>query len=86
MVPANRSLPRRHAEAIPATVERAKALHAAGLSYHKISVALATEGYVTGSGKPHAASAIQKILGCYGGESAVYGCERTRNPDDKRSR
>jgi hypothetical protein len=48
---------------MPGTVERAKALQAAGLSYRKISATLAAEGHVTGSGKPHVASAIQKMLG-----------------------
>jgi DNA invertase Pin-like site-specific DNA recombinase len=52
-----------YAEAMPGTVERAKQLQAAGLSYRKISATLAAEGHVTGSGKPHAASAIQKMLG-----------------------
>jgi DNA invertase Pin-like site-specific DNA recombinase len=42
-----------YAEAMPATVELAKRLHADGLSYRKISAALAAQGDTTGSGKPH---------------------------------
>jgi DNA invertase Pin-like site-specific DNA recombinase len=51
-----------YAEAMPETVALAKQLHAGGLSYRKISAELAARGHVTGSGKPHAASAIQKML------------------------
>jgi hypothetical protein len=39
-----------------------KQLHADGLSYRKISAALAAQGHTTVSGKPHVASAIQKML------------------------
>jgi DNA invertase Pin-like site-specific DNA recombinase len=52
-----------YAEAMPETVALAKELHASGLSYRKISADLAARGHVTGSGKPHVASAIQKMLG-----------------------
>ena len=52
-----------YAEAMPETVAVAKQLHAEGLSYRKISAALAERGHVTGSGKPHVASAIPKMLG-----------------------
>ena len=52
-----------YAEAMPETVALAKQLHADGSSYRKIAVALAAQGHKTGSGKPHAASAIQKMLG-----------------------
>jgi hypothetical protein len=52
-----------YAAAMPETVALAKQLRAEGLSYRKISEALATRGHVTGSGKPHAVSAIQKMLG-----------------------
>jgi DNA invertase Pin-like site-specific DNA recombinase len=52
-----------YAEAMPKTVALAKQLAAEGLSYRKISAALAEHGHVTGSGKPHVASAVQKMLG-----------------------
>jgi hypothetical protein len=52
-----------YAEAMPETVALAKQLHAGGLSYRKIAVELAARGHLTGSRKPHAASAIQKMLG-----------------------
>jgi DNA invertase Pin-like site-specific DNA recombinase len=52
-----------YAEAMPETVALAKQLHAEGMSYRKISAALAAQGHTTGSGKPHVASAIQKMLG-----------------------
>jgi DNA invertase Pin-like site-specific DNA recombinase len=52
-----------YAEAMPETVALAKRLHGEGLSYRKISAALAEQGHLTGSGKPHVASAIQKMLG-----------------------
>jgi hypothetical protein len=48
---------------MPETVALAKQLHLDGMSYRKISTTLASLGYVTGSGKPHVASAIQKMLG-----------------------
>jgi hypothetical protein len=51
-----------YAEAQPETVALAKQLHAQGLSYRKIAVEVATRGHVTRSGKPHVASAIQKML------------------------
>jgi DNA invertase Pin-like site-specific DNA recombinase len=53
---------RSYALAMPQTVVLAKELHGKGLSYRKISAALAAQGHVTGSGKPHVASAIQKML------------------------
>jgi DNA invertase Pin-like site-specific DNA recombinase len=52
-----------YAEAMPATVALAKELHTAGLSYRKIAAELAARGHVTGSGKQHVASAVQKMLG-----------------------
>jgi DNA invertase Pin-like site-specific DNA recombinase len=52
-----------YAEAMPDTVALAKQLHVDGLSYRKISATLAAQGHTTGSGKPHAASAVQKMLG-----------------------
>jgi DNA invertase Pin-like site-specific DNA recombinase len=52
-----------YADAMPATVALAKELHSAGLSYRKIAAALAARGHVTGSGKHHVASAVQKMLG-----------------------
>ena len=52
-----------YAESMPETVALAVQLHAAGMSYRKISAELASRGHVTGSGKPHVASAIQKMLG-----------------------
>ena len=51
-----------YAEAIPETVALAKQLEADGLSYRKIAAQLAAQGHLTGSGKPHVASAIQKML------------------------
>jgi DNA invertase Pin-like site-specific DNA recombinase len=50
-----------YAEAMPETVALAKQLNADGLSYRQISTALAAQGDVTGSGKPHVASAVQKM-------------------------
>jgi DNA invertase Pin-like site-specific DNA recombinase len=54
---------RGYAEAMPEAVALAKLLHDEGMSYRKISAALAAQGHTTGSGKPHVASAIQKMLG-----------------------
>lgn len=51
-----------YAESMPATVGLAKQLHSDGLSYRRISAELAARGHVTGSGKPHVASAIQKMV------------------------
>jgi len=51
-----------YAEGQPETVALARQLHAAGMSYRKISAALAEQGHVTRYGKPHAASAIQKMI------------------------
>jgi DNA invertase Pin-like site-specific DNA recombinase len=51
-----------YAEAMPDTVILAKQLQADGLSYRKVAVELAARGHLTGSGKPHVASAIQKML------------------------
>jgi DNA invertase Pin-like site-specific DNA recombinase len=51
-----------YAEARPDTVALAKQFHADGLSYRKIAAELAARGHVTGSGKPHAASAVQKMV------------------------
>src|SRR5690348_17017161 len=51
-----------YAQAQPETVALAKQLHAEGLSYRKIAVELAARGHVTGRGKPHVASAVQKML------------------------
>jgi DNA invertase Pin-like site-specific DNA recombinase len=50
-------------ESRPDTVALAKELHANGLSYRKIAAELASRGHVTASGRPHVASAIQKMLG-----------------------
>jgi hypothetical protein len=52
-----------YAEAMPDTVAKAKQLHAEGLSYRKISAALAAQGHTTGSGKPHVASAVPAAFG-----------------------
>jgi DNA invertase Pin-like site-specific DNA recombinase len=52
-----------YAEARPDTVALVKELHTAGLSYRKIAAELEARGHVTSSGKPHVASAIQKMLG-----------------------
>src|SRR5271155_5838626 len=46
----------------PEAVALAEQLHAAGMSYRKISATLAEQGHVTSRGKPHVASAIQKML------------------------
>jgi DNA invertase Pin-like site-specific DNA recombinase len=43
-------------------VALAKQLHAGGLSYRKIAAELASRGHLTGSGKPHVASALQKMV------------------------
>jgi DNA invertase Pin-like site-specific DNA recombinase len=51
-----------YAEARPDTVALVKQLHADGLSYRKIAAELAARGHVTGTGKPHAASAVQKMV------------------------
>jgi DNA invertase Pin-like site-specific DNA recombinase len=51
-----------YTEAMPDTVALAKQLHADGLSYRKIAIELADRGHVTGSGKPHVASAVQKMV------------------------
>jgi DNA invertase Pin-like site-specific DNA recombinase len=51
-----------YAEARPDTVALAKQLKGDGLSYRKIAAALAVSGHVTGGGRPHVASAIQKML------------------------
>jgi hypothetical protein len=40
-----------------------KELAARGLSYRKIAAELAAQGHVTRTGKPHVASAVQKMLG-----------------------
>ena len=54
---------RSYSEARPDTVALANELHGKGLSYRKISAELAAQGHVTGRGKVHVASAIQKMLG-----------------------
>jgi DNA invertase Pin-like site-specific DNA recombinase len=51
-----------YAQARPDTVALAKQLHADGASYRKISIILAAQGHVTGRGKRHVASAIQKMI------------------------
>jgi DNA invertase Pin-like site-specific DNA recombinase len=51
-----------YAVAMPQTVALAKELHAGGLSYRKISAALAAQGHLTSGGKAHVASAVQKML------------------------
>jgi DNA invertase Pin-like site-specific DNA recombinase len=52
-----------YAEAMPETVALVKDLHGQGMSYRKISAELFARGHVTRTGKPHVASAIQKMLG-----------------------
>ena len=52
-----------YAEARPDTVALVKELAARGLSYRKIAAELAAQGHVTRTGKPHVASAVQKMLG-----------------------
>ncbi len=51
-----------YAEAMPETIALAKQLHSDGLSLRRISAALAERGHVTASGKPHVASAVQKMV------------------------
>jgi hypothetical protein len=51
-----------YSDAQPKAVALAKELHANGLSYRKIAAELAAQGHVTGSGKPHVASAVQKMI------------------------
>jgi DNA invertase Pin-like site-specific DNA recombinase len=51
-----------YAEATPETVALAKELHRNGLSYRKIAAELAAKGHLTRNGKPHVASAVQKML------------------------
>jgi DNA invertase Pin-like site-specific DNA recombinase len=51
-----------YAEGMPETVALAKELHRQGLSYRKISAELLARGHVTRTGKPHVASAVQKML------------------------
>jgi DNA invertase Pin-like site-specific DNA recombinase len=51
-----------YSEAVPETVALAKQLQAVGLSYRKLAAELAARGHLTGSGKPHVASAIQKMF------------------------
>jgi DNA invertase Pin-like site-specific DNA recombinase len=53
---------RSYSESRPDTVALAKELHGKGLSYRKIAAALAEQGHVTGTGKPHVASAVQKMI------------------------
>ena len=52
-----------YAEAMPDTVALVRQLQADGLSYRKIAAELAVRGHLTSNGKPHVASAIQKMLG-----------------------
>ena len=52
----------RYDEARPEVVAMARELHRQGMSYRKISAALAERGYVTSKGKPYVASAIQTML------------------------
>jgi DNA invertase Pin-like site-specific DNA recombinase len=53
---------RSYAEARPEVVKAAKELRDRGLSLRHISAALAEQGFVTGSGKPFVASAVQAML------------------------
>jgi DNA invertase Pin-like site-specific DNA recombinase len=52
-----------YAEARPEVVALAKQLRSQRLSLRKISAALALQGYLTASGKPYVASAVQAMLG-----------------------
>jgi DNA invertase Pin-like site-specific DNA recombinase len=52
-----------NAEARPEVVALARQLHSQRLSLRKISAALASQGYLTASGKPYVASAVQAMLG-----------------------
>jgi DNA invertase Pin-like site-specific DNA recombinase len=52
-----------YAEARPEVVALAKQLRSQRLSLRKISAALASQGYLTASGKPYVASAVQAMLG-----------------------
>jgi hypothetical protein len=51
-----------YVEARPDVVALAKESSAGGLSLRKISAALASEGHLTGGGKPYVASAVQAML------------------------
>jgi DNA invertase Pin-like site-specific DNA recombinase len=51
-----------YAESVPETVALAKQLHAQRMSYRRISAELAARGHLTRTGKPHVASAVQKML------------------------
>jgi hypothetical protein len=46
----------------PFFIALAKQFEAEGLSYRKISAKLAKLGHLTRTGKPHVASAVQKML------------------------
>src|SRR5262249_52948983 len=52
----------RYDEARPEVVALARELHGQGMSYRKISAALAERGHVTSRGKPYVASAVQTML------------------------
>jgi DNA invertase Pin-like site-specific DNA recombinase len=52
----------RYDEARPEVVTLVRELHSQGMSYRKISAALAEHGYVTSKGKPYVASAVQTML------------------------
>jgi DNA invertase Pin-like site-specific DNA recombinase len=52
-----------YAEARPEVVALAKQLRSQRLSLRKISAALALQGYLTATGKPYVASAVQAMLG-----------------------
>lgn len=56
---------------MPETVALAEELHAQGVSYRKISTEMAARGHVTRTGKPHVASAVQKMLGQAAGPRAL---------------
>jgi DNA invertase Pin-like site-specific DNA recombinase len=53
---------RSYFEARPDVVALAKELSAGGLSLRKISATLASQGHLTGGGKPYVASAVQAML------------------------
>ncbi|HMF15523.1 MAG TPA: recombinase family protein [Gemmataceae bacterium] len=51
-----------YAEARPEVVATAKEMQAQGMSFRKISAALAAQGHLTATGKPYVASAVQSML------------------------
>ena len=51
-----------YSEAVPATVDRAKALKAEGLTLRKVTERLAAEGHRTGAGTPYQFTAVGRMI------------------------